>query len=326
MAETFINNYTVTVGIGGIDGSSTSLPVSTTASVDSGFRILVDSELMLVIAGGTTTTWTVNRGVEGTTLAAHTANTVIYVVMTAGGLALLAAQWQAQAVSQVYDAANLGVPGLTHWYSADKLTELSDGNDVLSWPNLAQPGQAASAQTTSAYPIYKVGIVNSLPVERYGGSGWFKIYAPEIMDQQFSIFWVFSPAVLNNAYTGIMCCCANNDVGGYFLKSNGKTALYNPGNLYNDGAATLSVDTFYVMGIVYGPTTLTTRVALADDASGISLANTVNDWQAQTFIGNHTVAGRLFSGDFAEILIYNHALNSSDILTVENYLKSKYGL
>lgn len=86
MAESYINGYSVTVGSGGIDNSSTSLPVSSAASIASGFRILIGSELMLVTAGGTTTTWTVTRGIEGTTAAAHSATETINVVLTAGAL------------------------------------------------------------------------------------------------------------------------------------------------------------------------------------------------------------------------------------------------
>lgn len=86
MTEEYINGYSVTVGTGGITNVATSLPVSTPASVDSGFRILIGLELLLVTAGGTSTTWTVTRGIEGTTATSHSASDVINVILSAGSL------------------------------------------------------------------------------------------------------------------------------------------------------------------------------------------------------------------------------------------------
>jgi hypothetical protein len=50
------------------------------------FRLEVDSEVMLVTGGSSTTTWTVVRGVEGTTAATHASGASVYHVWTAAGL------------------------------------------------------------------------------------------------------------------------------------------------------------------------------------------------------------------------------------------------
>jgi hypothetical protein len=86
MRENYINGYSVVVDTGGIDNVSGTLNVTAVAAVSGGFRILVESEKMLVTSGGTTTAWSVTRGIEGTTAASHPANTVIYVIITAGSL------------------------------------------------------------------------------------------------------------------------------------------------------------------------------------------------------------------------------------------------
>ena len=84
--ENYINGYSVAVGTGGINNVSTTLPVTVAASVSGGFRILVDNEKMLVTAGGTTTSWTVTRAIEGSTATSHVVATAIYVIITAGSL------------------------------------------------------------------------------------------------------------------------------------------------------------------------------------------------------------------------------------------------
>ena len=51
------------------------------------FRVLVESEYMLVTGGAATTTWTVTRGIEGSAAAAHAAGTAVTHLLTAGALA-----------------------------------------------------------------------------------------------------------------------------------------------------------------------------------------------------------------------------------------------
>jgi hypothetical protein len=50
------------------------------------FRLEVDSEVMLVTGGSSTTTWTVVRGVEGSTAATHASGAPVYHVWTVGAL------------------------------------------------------------------------------------------------------------------------------------------------------------------------------------------------------------------------------------------------
>src|SRR5262249_32949450 len=70
---------------GALSGSGTSLTVASAATfAPSGqYVVRIDSEEMLVTAGQGGTTWTVTRGVNGTTAASHAAGAT---VMLAGGL------------------------------------------------------------------------------------------------------------------------------------------------------------------------------------------------------------------------------------------------
>jgi len=69
---------------GAINSSVTSITVSSFAAFPSAvqFRVAIDDELMLVTGGAGTTTWTVTRGIEGTTAAAHDDGASIYHVQT----------------------------------------------------------------------------------------------------------------------------------------------------------------------------------------------------------------------------------------------------
>jgi hypothetical protein len=78
--------------------TATSITTNAAAAGDllgGSFRILIDSEIMLVTAGQSGTTWTVVRGVEGSTAATHSSSASIYHVFTAAGLRAASAGRQA---------------------------------------------------------------------------------------------------------------------------------------------------------------------------------------------------------------------------------------
>lgn len=100
MAEVFANNFRTTVGAGGITAGALSLPVADAAPValqGGEFRIVVGTQAEidagtaeLMLASGGASPWTVVRGVEGTTAAAHAAGAVVAHTLTAGSLAVKA--------------------------------------------------------------------------------------------------------------------------------------------------------------------------------------------------------------------------------------------
>ncbi|HEY4359387.1 MAG TPA: hypothetical protein VGN17_00360 [Bryobacteraceae bacterium] len=84
--EQYVNDPGTTLN-GSINNSVTSLVVSSATGYPTGgnFRILLESEIMLVTAVSGTT-WTVTRGAESTTAASHANGVVINSVLTAGAI------------------------------------------------------------------------------------------------------------------------------------------------------------------------------------------------------------------------------------------------
>ena len=89
--EQFANNAQTTLN-GAITAGATSLTVQSAAGFPSSplFRIVIDSELMLVTAVSGTT-WTVTRGIEGTTAASHSSGATVIQMVTAGAVTNLGA-------------------------------------------------------------------------------------------------------------------------------------------------------------------------------------------------------------------------------------------
>lgn len=86
MTERFANNASTTLN-GSINNSTTTVIVSSAVGfpTSGNFRILVDSELMIVIAVSGNT-FTVTRSAEGTGAASHTSGVNVTHIITAGGL------------------------------------------------------------------------------------------------------------------------------------------------------------------------------------------------------------------------------------------------
>lgn len=87
MAELLANNASTTLN-GGINNSTTSVVVTSATGfpVTGNFRVIVDSEIMLV-TGVSGNTFTVTRGVESTGAVSHSSGANITHILTAAGLA-----------------------------------------------------------------------------------------------------------------------------------------------------------------------------------------------------------------------------------------------
>src|SRR5580700_11813144 len=84
--------------------ANTGFPTASTGLTQ--FRIAVDTELMLV-TNMSSTSWTVTRGIEGSTAAAHNAGAGVYQVLTAVGMPLLKPHYPNLNVQLADDGGNL---------------------------------------------------------------------------------------------------------------------------------------------------------------------------------------------------------------------------
>ena len=109
--ESYANNFGTTLAAPMLVGDLTAtVTAAAPAALQAGqFRIVIGSEILLVTAGADTTTWTVTRGVEGTTPAAHAGGATVTHVLTAASLAGAATQDATVPSTQAFgDAAAAG--------------------------------------------------------------------------------------------------------------------------------------------------------------------------------------------------------------------------
>lgn len=221
-----------------------------------------------------------------------------------------------------------GLYGLCGWFAADKLTGYVDGDPVTVWPNLIVGGYDLVGVGTTM-PTYKTNIINSLPIIRFGASGvnnYYTFFLPAMAAQGMSFVVVFKMTGMTNAYTGIIGYGAT-DAGGFFIKSNGKTAEYYSGSSQDGGGAvTLVTGTFYYATAVHWHQSGGfDRISGTNDNTGLNWPSS-NGSQSSGYIGNQAVGGRNLNGDIAEVLVYSRPLSSSDVTSIESYITTKYAL
>jgi len=146
MTERYANNFTTVLAAPMLIGDGTAaVSVAAPAALQGGqFRIAIESELMLVTAGETTTTWTVTRGIEGTTPAAHAAGATVAHVLTAAGL--LGAQFSV--------TADAGDAAKTLQYRRDTSTQI--------WATALGANRAVSLSATGVFIGAKFHIVRAV--------------------------------------------------------------------------------------------------------------------------------------------------------------------
>lgn len=138
MTELLSNNAQTTLSAAITSTSATTLSVTSATAFPSGgnFRIIVDSEIMLV-TGVSGTTFTVTRGIEGTTAATHSNGATLTHVLTGGAMDVLRGDF-----CQEGTMANLPA---------------SSKNGILYFPD---DGQALNRDTGSQFnqfgPLYRM--------------------------------------------------------------------------------------------------------------------------------------------------------------------------
>lgn len=179
MSETFSNFGIAVVGTGGIDGSSATLPTLYRSGMPSGavFRIRVEAEIMKVTTGGqASTNWTVARGQEGTSAAAHSEGTPISQPFTAAAITDAIASTMINPMTTSGDIIYGGASGVA--------TRLPKGTDaqVLTLAS-GLPSWAAATSGSSLTPpnpadwTWLGGITTNYNMYRSNGSTYYFSYS-----------------------------------------------------------------------------------------------------------------------------------------------------
>lgn len=232
-----------------------------------------------------------------------------------------AGSWRPSAAAVVSDSVSAISNIIARW-RADQITNLTTGAAITTWPDLSVNGYTATAGTAS--PTWITGALGGQPVARFNGTSQYLTANANSGDPAQTVV-----AVISTAGTG-----SRTIRGG-----DGSAAL----QVRIESTNNVGMVAQTVANIASG----TTPITLATPALAVASYNTsggawsiyVNGAAAGsgtnvqgvttrlTSIGrNGANNGEYYSGDIAELIVWNRVLNGTELATVNTYVTGRYGI
>lgn len=221
------------------------------------------------------------------------------------------------------------IAGCQLWYadSTDFITK--DASDYVSgFLDISDEGNDATQGTGANQPLWVDNQLNGKAVIRFDGTS------------DYMATGNFSDGALSQPYTMFIVFQVSSSTGTYQVITDA-IELTNRGVLYTAPSSPTTTNTYmYAGGTQYEvrlhPFPITYRYAICE-FNGASSVYYENGYSKAGTVGAGGMNGLMIGletssmtkwmcGDYAEIIIYNSALGTTDRQTVENYLATKYNL
>jgi hypothetical protein len=238
--------------------------------------------------------------------------------------------------------ANAGTITGAVWDNSEPFTEpIDDGTAVRLWSDQSGNGYDATQSTTAARPTYIASGLNGLPVVRFDGTddhlglsggalGLLKNVAGAtiFVAVKYSATAVNAPSFFasrNSTSTSVRILIRTSTAPKYNMQAtrlDADTAI-NMNSVQATNTNSVVIQTAkadyqnqtleqFINGTLDGSTTFATS------------GNTENADSLAIFLGR--VSTTYLTGDIAEIIVYNRALNTSELSQVHKYLSMKWGI
>jgi hypothetical protein len=226
--------------------------------------------------------------------------------------------------------------GCQVWLTADKITDLVDGDVVGTWSDSSGQSNDFTQSTASKKPLYKTNIFKKKPAIKFDGIDDFLLSVPgaEVTDStDYSLFAVFSYHGQADWATPVSIGAGANPIVRYFQLDGGS-----PRNIrteckdvsgtvvVNAVGSDVSTDATYIGSIVNNST-----VSLVQYLNGVADAEGVPCNLSAHTLTRFTLGSASpptnYSGCYlAEVVFYNRALTDPERRRIEGYLGRKYGV
>ncbi|MEQ9307571.1 MAG: T9SS type A sorting domain-containing protein, partial [Marinoscillum sp.] len=258
------------------------------------------------------------------------------------------------AISQTGPAGVEDIANTPFWFDANQIDQVN-ATSISSWINQGSNSENASQSTAANQPIYRTGQINGQAVADFDGvNDYLEIASNDDLDN--------NGPFASRTFMLVVRTSADISTRQTIYEEGGSTRglniyIYN-GNLYiagwneaSDGAGSpwnfafvntaVSANTSYIVTYVFDGNNTTTgtidgylnstnnfgtisNVGLLYDHNNAIVGAQSNGTKYET--GNASGDGAYFSGEIAELVIFNQAINDSDRIILENSLAAKYNL
>lgn len=254
--------------------------------------------------------------------------------LVADSTAALGVSWQAQGAPPTSTPGNVSGSGLMLWFQAD-LEAVPANQNLPRLFNYGLPGYNLTAFGTTG-GSGTATTLNSKPVLALGGTVNSAIYASGPSPSNSAgmllggvngctIFFVGS-ASSHAAINGIVGTGASNGVE-FSIQTTGAMIFVNSGTaILGTSSGTVAINTAFQTNVTYSGATGNIAFRISQAASGTAAAATHPLGSVSGVIfGENTTTGA-FPGYCAELIIFARVLSGAEILAVEAYLNTKWGV
>lgn len=220
-----------------------------------------------------------------------------------------------------------GVAGAVLWLDAgtgvyeDAGSDAAEADDlVYQWNDQSGNGNHAVQTSSSSRPILKNSILNSLPVIRFDRTVPYQFFNFSLPSLSAGTLFVVIRAA-DSSDNGVWEISTATDNKSYYPFSAQIYEAFGTNTRRDAITPGVALTSWRIYSVVASSSEWTARI----DGSTILTTGT-NTVSIGTSNKLGAITGAGFSGDIAEVLIYDSALSGTDRGTVETYLETKYGL
>ena len=227
-------------------------------------------------------------------------------------------------------------PDLVAWYepvldssfnSAQTIdgTTLTNSNGGVWFDNSPLKGNNVTANTAATY---KESVINSLPSVRFGGAAFLTFNSLPLNQKDYTVFVVEQRSLATSVTAGRFLSLGGANNLGYATD----TTITMPGGSGSQIVAAYSIPIPRILTFLSSSTVMTTATkgVFLNGGAGNIAANAAADSlitaTSSGFIGKDNAATSFYTGDIAEVIIYNRALKASERNDIQGYLSKKYGI
>lgn len=211
--------------------------------------------------------------------------------------------------------------GLQAHYDADAIIGLADNDPIGQWDDISGNLRHVTASGT-ARPIYRTGVLNGKPVVRFDGVNDWLRFAGGLADRFSQPNTIYAVAQ-SNILTGVRPLYSGDLVGERHQLVIRGDDVGDPWRLFAGtvrDVASADINSHFITTVWNGASSQFRLSGVQTNPGG-----TVGTQSLRLFsVGSDHAGTSFWSGDIAEILVYNAAHSAQEISDTEDYLETKW--
>jgi hypothetical protein len=255
------------------------------------------------------------------------AGTTYYYVVAAANAAGTSGNSNPAWATTLTNGVSLPLGNLLLWLKADTgVVPQSPSNSVETWFDQSGNYNNATQDTTNNQPFYVTNALNGLPAVKFNGNQYL-VFPNTFLSGTTGLEALVVLKVATNPPSAVQSIWGWGDSSSpsYYPNTSGEISDdFGSTTLYNIGAPLQPLTQYHLYNVSGSNGSWTAWIN--GELQSSTNVNTYGFWDGIWYLGAGKDADNPFSGDIAEVLVFNRTLSPDERDTVGGYLTAKYGL